>query len=102
MQDAQEASRSYAGAECTLHPLMSTFNADLRGLPPILLHVGSIELFRDGVLRLAGRARRDGVEVTLEEWPEMCHAWAAFPGEFPEADDALRRAAEFIRQQLAE
>jgi monoterpene epsilon-lactone hydrolase len=85
-----------------LNPLVSALNADLRGLPPLLVQAGEREWMRDSILRFAGRARRDGVDVTLEEWPDMFHCWAILPGEFPEADQALANAASFINKFLGD
>ena len=57
-----------AGADPT-QPLASPLLGDLRGLPPLLVHVGADELMRDDSVRLAEKARAAGVAVELKVWP---------------------------------
>ncbi|MBN8909136.1 MAG: alpha/beta hydrolase fold domain-containing protein, partial [Rhodospirillales bacterium] len=59
-------------------PLASPMRADLRGLPPMLIQVGSAETLLDDALRLAGVAAAADVRVSLQVWPEMIHAWHLF------------------------
>jgi acetyl esterase/lipase len=59
--------------------------ADLTGLPPLLIQVGTIETLLDDAMRLAERARAAGVAVTLEEHPDMPHVWHMFGSFLPEA-----------------
>jgi acetyl esterase/lipase/acyl-coenzyme A synthetase/AMP-(fatty) acid ligase/acyl carrier protein len=80
------------------HPLASPVFAELAGLPPILIQVGTEEILLDDARRLASAARAQGVEVTLEEWPEMGHAWQWY---FPVLQDgrrAIGAIGAFIRQ----
>ena len=53
--------------------------ADLRGLPPMLLSVGTCDHLVDDTLLLATRAAAAGGEVELFVAPEMPHAFIAFP-----------------------
>src|SRR5262247_1955032 len=59
-------------------PLVSPLFADLRGLPPLLIHVGSEEVLLDDAVQLAERARAAGVAVTIEVWEPMVHVWHWF------------------------
>jgi monoterpene epsilon-lactone hydrolase len=79
-------------------PSVSPIFADLRGLPPLLIQAGSHEVLLDDAVRLAGRAAADDVAVTLDITPEVPHVFQAFAGILDEGDDALARAATFIRQ----
>lgn len=79
------------------HPLVSPVFADLTGLPRMLVQVGEHEPFRDAIIRFVTRARRSGVDVTLDEGEGMFHCWPVVIGVFPEADDALARAASFLQ-----
>lgn len=65
-------------------PLASPALAELSGLPPLLIQVGTEEILLDDARTLAGAARAAGVEVTLQEWPEMIHAWHWY---FPVLDE---------------
>ncbi len=75
--------------------------ADLAGLPPLLIHVGSAETLLDDSRRLAERAKTSGVDVTLEEWEGMIHVWHAFAALLPEGQRAIDRIGEFLAERLA-
>nr|QRD81044.1 lipolytic protein [uncultured bacterium] len=81
-------------------PLASPIHADLRGLPPLLIHAGDREILLDDAVRLAERARDAGVDVTCEVWPEMIHVWHFFTGLAPEATEGVARVAAFLRDHL--
>ena len=87
-----------AGADARM-PLASPLFADLRHLPPLLIHVGTAETLLDDARRFAARASEAGVEATLEVWDDMIHVWHAF-GFLPEARDANARVGSFLRQHL--
>lgn len=82
-------------------PLASPVYADLSGLPPLLIHVGTAEVLYDDSTRLAERARQAGVDVTLEPWEDMIHVWHAFAPILPEGQQAIERIGEFVRQKAA-
>lgn len=67
--------QAYLGGADPAQPLASPVRADLRGLPPLLLHVGETEALRDDSVRLADMARAAGVPVQLRVWPVVPHAW---------------------------
>jgi acetyl esterase/lipase len=57
------------------NPLISPLFADLRGFPPTLIQVGSAETLLSDATRFAVAAGSSDVDVTLEIWPHMIHAW---------------------------
>jgi acetyl esterase/lipase len=82
-------------------PLLApAVHADLRGFPPMLLQVGTNELLLDDAVRLADRARAAEVDVILDVVAGVPHVFPAFVGLIDEADEAIDRAALFIRQRL--
>jgi acetyl esterase/lipase len=81
-------------------PLAAPLYADLSGLPPLLIQVGTAETLLDDSTRLAERARKAGVEVELEAWDDMIHVWQAFAAVLPEGQQAVDRIGEFIRERL--
>jgi epsilon-lactone hydrolase len=81
-------------------PLANPLYADLTGLPPIYIQVGGDETLLDDSRRLAERARQAGVEARLDVVPEMQHDFQFAAGHAPEADDAIRRLAEWVRPKL--
>lgn len=80
--------------------LAAPLYADLHGLPPLLIQVGTAETLLDDSRRLAANARAAGVEVTLEECEELFHVFQAFPA-LPEALAATDRIGSFIRKHTA-
>ncbi len=78
-------------------PLVSPIHADLHGLPPCLIHVGSAETLLDDSVRLAGVAGAAGVRVTLEIWPEMIHAFTLFYPQLAMGAQALAQVGTFVR-----
>lgn len=78
-------------------PLASPLFADLTGLPPLLVHVGSTETLLDDALRVAERARMAGVDVTLEVWDEMVHVWHQFAWRLPEGQQAIDRIGAWVQ-----
>lgn len=81
-------------------PLISPLYADLRRLPPLLIHVGSDEVLLDDALGLGARARAAGVDVTVEEWPAMIHVWHWFLPMLEEADQAIAEIGAFVQTRL--
>jgi acetyl esterase/lipase len=89
-----------AGANAT-SGLISPIYADLTGLPPLLIQVGSHEILLDDATRLATRAAVAAVPVTLEVTPGVPHVFQAFADILDEGDAALDSAAAFLRSHLA-
>lgn len=81
-------------------PLAAPLYADLHGLPPLLIQVGTAETLLDDSLRLADKARAAGVAVTLEPWEDMIHVWQAFAALLPEGQQAIDRIGNFVRQYI--
>ena len=88
----------YLGAETDRrHPWASPLYADLEGLPPLLVQVGSEEVLLDDSVSLAEAARRAGVEVQLTVADEMIHVWHWFDRLLDRAREGIDEAAAFIR-----
>jgi acetyl esterase/lipase len=81
-------------------PRVSPLFADLAGLPPMLIQVGSAETLLDDAGRLAFAAGAADVAVTLEIWPRMIHAWHLWNASLEPARHALAEAGRFIRGHL--
>lgn len=73
--------------------------ADLSGLPPMLIQVGTSEAIYDDGRRFADSASAAGVDVTFEPWDDMIHLWHGFPY-LPEAQQAVKRIAEYLSGRL--
>lgn len=96
---AQDADR-YRGARDAGDPAVSPLFADLAGLPPFFIQVGTHEVLLDDARRLHDRLEQAAVQVTLEVWDDMGHAWAAFGAAVPEAEASIRSFGAFLREML--
>ena len=72
-----------AGADPRL-PYASPLYGDAAGLPPTLIQVGSDEILRDDLVRMAEKLRAAGCDVEIEVWPRMPHAWHLYARIIPE------------------
>ena len=91
----------YVGAGDPADGLLSPIFADLTGLPPLLVQVGSHEILLDDATRLAARAAAADVAVTLQVTPQVPHVFQAFASMLDEAGMALANAGDFLRAHLA-
>ncbi len=89
----------YAGDEDRAHPLLSPIYADLAGLPPLLIQVGTAEILLDDSRRLAARARHARVPVDYAEWEGMPHIWHIFGPLLQKSRDALAELGAFVRRE---
>ena len=92
--------QNYLGAADPRTPLASPLYADLRGLPPLLIQVGSEEVLLDDATRLAERAQAAGVDATIEVWEPMIHVWHWFLPWLDEAQAAVDKIGAFLRARL--
>ncbi len=81
-------------------PQISPLYADLKGLPPTLIQVGSAETLLADATRFAAAAGAADVPVTLEIWPHMIHAWHLWNAHLEPGRRALANAGSFIRECL--
>jgi epsilon-lactone hydrolase len=81
-------------------PQVSPLYADLKGLPPTLIQVGSAETLLADATRFAAAAGAADVRVTLEIWPHMIHAWHLWNAHLEPGRRALANAGTFIRECL--
>jgi acetyl esterase/lipase len=89
-----------AGASDLKNPLLSPAWADLRGLPPLLIHVGSFELLLDDSLTIARNAAWADVPVRLALWPGYCHVFQYNVTALEGARQSLEEGAAFLRQVM--
>jgi len=94
-----DMAKAYLGGKDLRTPLASPLYADLKGLPPMLIQVGTAEVLLDDSSRLAQRAREAGVEVVYEPWENMIHVWQIFVPMLDESKQAVARIGEYIRSK---
>jgi epsilon-lactone hydrolase len=95
-----EMAAAYAGDRDLRSPLLSPVHADLSGLPPLLIQVGTAEVLLDDAVRLADGARAAGVDVRFEAWDDLIHVFQAFAPMVPEAIEAIDGIGRFVQDRL--
>jgi epsilon-lactone hydrolase len=90
----------YVGEADPADPAISPIFADLKGLPPLLIQVGSYEILLDDSVRLAARAAEADVPVKLEVTPGVPHVFQAFAAMLDEGDAALADVTRFLEEHL--
>jgi acetyl esterase/lipase len=91
----------YLGGKDPKSPLAAPLHANLEGLPPLLIHVGDAETLLDDSTRVTEKAKRAGVKVDLEIWPEMPHVWHLFAPFLPEGQQAIEKIGQYVQAKTA-
>ncbi len=88
---------AYCGEIDPADPRVSPLRADPVGLPPTLVQVGTVDATLADAVRFARSARSADVDVTLDIWDGLWHAWH-YHRDLPEADRALAEVGRFIAE----
>lgn len=94
-EDLRHYGEQYAGGHDLDEPGISPLHGDPRGLPPMLIHVGTHDILYPDAEAYAAKASAAGADVTLEIWPRMMHVWHAAPM-LPEARKAIRSIRAWV------
>lgn len=92
--------RYYVGEGDATNPLVSPSFADLRGLPPLLIQVGTNEILLEEIQQFCEKARQANVEVSLDCWQGMFHVFQIIPI-LPETKLSLEKIATFISNKIS-
>ncbi len=95
-QFARTVASLYVDGHNPCDPYVSPLMADLHGLPPILIQVGSDEILLDDSRRFRDCAVAAGVDVSLQVWSHMWHDWHLCAPGLPEANEAIGQIARFV------
>ncbi len=88
--------RHYLKGASPAEPFASPHYGDFRGMPPMMIHAGSLEVLKDDASRLGERAAAANINVNVEVYEGMPHLFQGLP-ELPESKVSLTRAAAFIK-----
>ena len=91
-------SQLYLGETDYTNPLASPLYGDLKGLPPLLIIVGTAEILLDDSVEFAKKAKKVGVDVMLDIWDDMPHVFPAFAAFAPEGQQAIEKMGEFMKK----
>ncbi len=90
-----EAAALYLAGQPADTPLASPLFADLKGLPPLMIHASKHEILLADSTRLHERAQRQGVQSELHLKAKMPHVWPTMLM-LPEARQTLKECGAFI------
>ncbi len=100
-KDILKIAEAYLGGTDARTPLAAPLHADLQGLPPLLIQVGTAETLLDDAVRIAEKAKGAGVEVILEPWEDMIHVWQFYASRVPESRKAVEGIGRFILEHTS-
>lgn len=92
----------YAPGADLAAPEFAPLTADLGGLPPMVVHVGSEEILLPDAVRLAVAARAAGVPVELRRWDGLWHVAHASAGMVPASTTAVHALGASLGARLAD
>jgi monoterpene epsilon-lactone hydrolase len=100
-EQVRRFTNAYLGGASADDPLLSPLNADLSGLPTLLLQAATGDSVLPETRAVAERARAHGVDARLELYPVPTHDFHVFWTFLPEARDALHAAGDLVREVRA-
>jgi acetyl esterase/lipase len=89
----------YADKTDVRSPLISPLYADLSGLPPVLIHVGTSEMLLSDSRRMTEALKNAGVDCTLKEWEGLFHVFHSVVY-IPESRIANKEIAAFVKKHI--
>lgn len=95
----REAGRLYAGDLGMGHPLVSPLHADLVGLPPMMITLGTDDILAHDIVLFAAAAARSGCRVKTLVGERMVHVWPLLP--IAEARSCKSRIGDFLHEEVA-
>ena len=96
----QFLAEQYLGKRSRQTPLASPVFADLRGIAPLTIFVGSTEALLDDAVALTRAAGLADVSVRLEIWPKMFHIWPIYHQVLAQGRQGVARAGRLLREAV--
>jgi len=94
------AASTYLAGHNPCDPLASPLYADLTGLAPVQVHVGTSEVLLDDARRFADRCREAGGDAVAHTWEGMMHVFPSSIGTLEASAAALDLIAMFLKDKL--
>jgi epsilon-lactone hydrolase len=92
--------RAYVNGHDPGSPEISPLFADLRGMPPLVVHTGSDDLITGDSIEIAARARDAGVEVVERRYPGLWHDFHVYAGVVAGAAEAVNELGTALAARL--
>lgn len=81
-----------------LNPLVAPLHSDLRGLPPVLLHIAELDVLASENHAMAAKLRDAGVEVESRLFPGTAHGFLRAANHVKAARDAAAEAGGWLKR----
>jgi acetyl esterase/lipase len=91
-----EAGKWYASGADLKAPYLSPVRGNLRGLPPMLLQIGTREILLPDCRTFRDKALEQGVDLIYREYPELFHVWTLLFPMLPEGEEAVQEILAFV------
>ena len=85
-----------------LNPMVAPLRADLKGLPPVLLHTAELDVLASENHAMAAKLREAGVEVESRLFPGTAHGFLRAANHVQAARDAAADGGAWLRRIFAE
>jgi acetyl esterase/lipase len=92
--------RLYLGDRDAHDPQASPLYGDLRGLPPVRIHVGEDDVLLDDSVRYGERFEQAGGTIQVHTWQGMMHVFLSNVALLKAATEALDDVGNFLKTQL--
>lgn len=90
--------KNYCGQKSATDPTCSPLYADLTGLPPVLIHVGTEEVLLDDAKRLAEQTEKHSIPTNLKVYDRVGHVFQFHAGILKESNDSIQNIGRFIHK----
>ncbi|HEY0261466.1 MAG TPA: alpha/beta hydrolase, partial [Chitinophagales bacterium] len=84
----------------TTHPYASPLFGELSGLCPMYIQVGENEVLLDDSVRFAEKAKKAKVDMKIEIWKDMFHAFQGFWLVLEQSQQANKKLGKYIKEKL--
>lgn len=92
---------TYMDGRAADDPRVAPLRAELSGLPPLMIAVGTCEVLLDQDRELAERANQAGVDATLATYEDCFHSFQAFASFIPTAAHAIADGCHFLQVRVS-
>ncbi|WP_084721622.1 alpha/beta hydrolase [Rhodococcus marinonascens] len=95
-----DAAEKYLGDGDASDPGYAPMLGDLKGLPPILIHVGVQEVLHPQIMEFVDKLEQSNVDVRLTEYARLWHVAHLQASLVREAADAVAELGQYLRSQM--
>ncbi len=93
--------QAYAGGNDLKDPYISPSFGSFSGLPPMMIHCGTLEIGADDYVKLKEKALAGGADITLNMWKGMFHNFTVFCENTPEGMKSFLEIMAWVQERLS-